>query len=74
MAARFEARHRVCLHFVQADGRMAYNHGQPLITGVDGSSHTHALLNHPIALPTDSRIVAACDLLLLRGKPVSRIR
>lgn len=46
---------------------MAYNYGRPML--VDESlifPHLHALLKHPAHLPTDSRIVAFCELLYLR--------
>ena len=45
---------------------MAYNHGQPLLNGIDVSTHVQAFLNHPYALDTDSRTVASCELLYLR--------
>ncbi|KAK8861759.1 hypothetical protein IAR55_002582 [Kwoniella newhampshirensis] len=46
---------------------MAYNFGRPLgVNEYDVLTHSHALLNHPSGLPSDSRIIAACELLLLR--------
>lgn len=46
---------------------MAYNYGRPIL--IDEAlifPHLHSLLKHPAHLPTDSRIVAFCELLYLR--------
>ncbi|WWD16319.1 hypothetical protein CI109_100745 [Kwoniella shandongensis] len=52
---------------------MAFNHGRPLgVHESDVLTHAHALLNHPSGLPTDSRIIASCELLMLR-LPLHRI-
>ncbi|KAK4686593.1 hypothetical protein P7C73_g3535, partial [Tremellales sp. Uapishka_1] len=46
---------------------MAYNYGRPLaINEADVLVHAYALLNHPLQLPTDARLVAACEYLLHR--------
>ena len=48
---------------------MSYNHGRPLlIPDNDILAHADALLEHPLSLPTDSRLIASCELLILRGE------
>jgi hypothetical protein len=53
---------------------MAYNYGRPVpVDESDILPHVHVLLNHPLALRTDSRTIAACELLVLRGELQSQM-
>lgn len=46
---------------------MSFNLGRPaLFAAEDTLSDCRRLLEHPLAIPTDSRLVAACELLTLR--------
>ena len=48
---------------------MAYNFGRPaFFAGQESIAHCRRLLDHPLAIKTDSRLVAACELLTLRGE------
>lgn len=46
---------------------MAYNHGRPvLMTDDDTLMFARKFLEHPLSCPSDSRLVASCELLALR--------
>lgn len=46
---------------------MAFNLGRPaLFSAEDTIKHCREFLSHPLAIQTDSRLVAACELLTLR--------
>ena len=48
---------------------MSYNFGRPaFFAGQESIAHCRRLLDHPLAVKTDSRLVAACELLTLRGE------
>lgn len=49
---------------------MAFNLGRPtLFAGDETIRHCKEFLDHPLSIETDSRIVAACELLSARGEP-----
>ena len=49
------------------DRRMALNHGRPLLIGSEpGLTQCRKLLEHPLSVLSDSRLVAAVDLLTRR--------
>jgi hypothetical protein len=49
--------------------RAAYNHGRPVMMEDDHSRQFgREFLKHPLSIPTDSRLVAACELLAVRCK------
>ncbi len=54
---------------MQADPRMAFNQGRPLLIGDESSvSLGRRLLEHPLATREDSRLVAACELVAGRQR------
>ncbi|ORX34852.1 hypothetical protein BD324DRAFT_653107 [Kockovaella imperatae] len=58
---------RLWLLVVKMAIEMSYNHGRPLlITDTDVLANADALLDHPLSLPSDSRLIASCELLILR--------
>ncbi|CAD6587362.1 MAG: hypothetical protein TREMPRED_004729 [Tremellales sp. Tagirdzhanova-0007] len=60
---------RVWLAIYKMEYEMSYNFGRPaFFAGQESIAHCRRLLDHPLAVKTDSRLVAACELLTLRGE------
>ncbi|KAL1410526.1 hypothetical protein Q8F55_004539 [Vanrija albida] len=60
---------RVWLAILKSEYEMAFNHGRPLLVGDDPSIGLgRRLLDHPLALQTDSRLVAQCELIAGRQR------
>lgn len=64
---RYVAGARVWLGLTKLKLEMALNYGRPVLLPDDESVHeSRRLLEHPLSVPTDSRVVAACELLYHR--------
>jgi len=48
---------------------MTLNHGRPfLLPNDEPVEYSRRLLDHPYSIPTDSRVIAACELMLHRSE------
>jgi hypothetical protein len=55
--------------YVPADDRMAYGMGRPAILREDESIHQcRRLLEHPLSITSDARLVSTVELTALRGE------
>lgn len=64
---RYVSGARVWLGLTKLKLEMALNHGRPVLIPDDETvQHGRRLLEHPLSIPTDSRCIAACELLFHR--------
>jgi len=58
---------RCWLAIYKSEFEMAFNLGRPALFAVESTlDHGRKFLQHPLSIPTDSRLVATCELLTLR--------